>query len=173
MCYFRLHKDGHGRVDLFSLPSLLTSQMDHSHQRRSRDAQCSSSPWCCLYFSAIKTPTENIPKMITKYWSAKRTGSALHQTTQRSLSVCKCFTSEQRKTCAKPKLHAQERLLQVSESQKWEDEWFVPFLLFIEPLYRRIPTINCQGWCPHSIPIILWQSDVSIIPKSHFPWSCC
>lgn len=87
MCYFRLHKDGHGRVDLFSLPSLLTSQMDHSHERRSRDAQCSSSPWCCLYFSAIKTPTENTPKMITKYWSAKRTGSSLHQTTQQFVSL--------------------------------------------------------------------------------------
>lgn len=40
MCYFRLQKDdGHERVDLFSLTSLMTYQMDHSHQRQNSDAR--------------------------------------------------------------------------------------------------------------------------------------
>lgn len=111
--------------------------------------------------------------MITKYWTVNRAGSSLHQTKQCRLSTCKCFISEQRKICAKAKLHTQERLLHVSKSQNVKVNYLSLFYCLLYLYIHESQTINSQRWCPHPIPTILWQSDVSIILKSLFQGSCC
>lgn len=87
--------------------------------------------------------------MITKYWTAKRTGSSLHQSKQCSLSICKYFRAEKNHLC-KAKSACPAPSQQISEC---EDEWFGPFLLFIVSFCPGIPNYQFPEMVPtlHSV----------------------
>lgn len=160
MCYFRLCKDSHGRGDLFSLPSLLTSQMDHSHQGRAGMLSAAHPPNAAWISLPLKPRQKNIPNTIT---SIELSRELVHHSTKPSRAVCQSANISEQRLIICAKLSCTPRTAPASQQiSKCEDEWFGPFLLFIVPFYPRIPDYQFQRWCPEPIAVVLWQSDVAV-----------